>query len=165
MKELLEGRRLGFALRPAFGNVALGVGISATLLDLMAWFAWGARDTNGFVIGAYWLVIGTAIVAAAALLTGLAELFDVPDEDRRLARLDLAALGVAIVLYAVSAFLRAGDLGAAGATPAALLLAVAGLLLLLVDAGIAGNLYSAREWEELDEEELHDRRRRRAAAR
>ncbi len=60
MKELLEGRRLGFALRPHIGQIAAGLGLATTLVDLMAWFGWGARDTNGFVIVAYWLVGPTA---------------------------------------------------------------------------------------------------------
>ena len=42
MKELLEGRRFGFALRPQLGHIALGLAIAITILDLMAWFGWGA---------------------------------------------------------------------------------------------------------------------------
>ena len=55
MKEFLEGRRFGFALRPQLGHIALGLGIAVTLLDLMSWFGWGARDTFGFVIAASWV--------------------------------------------------------------------------------------------------------------
>ena len=42
--------------------------------------------------------------------------------------------------------------------------AIAGLIVAFVDAAVAANLYSAREWEELDEEPLRDRRPRRRAA-
>jgi hypothetical protein len=65
---------------------------------------------------------------------------------------------VAFLLYAVSGALRVVDLGAAGASPAALLSAMAGLVVLLVDGVIASTLYSSREWEVLDEEEYEPRR-------
>jgi len=164
VREILEGRRLGFALRPLLGGVALGLGLGVTLLDLMAWFGWGSRDTNGFVVAAYWLCFAVAFVALIALLTAYAENNDVPFEDRQLARLDLMAIGVALLLYVVSAGLRSGDLGAAGATPPALLLAVAGLIVLIVGSGLASLLYASREWEEI-EEITHERHRRRRTSR
>jgi hypothetical protein len=160
MKELLEGRRIGFALRPPLGAVALGLGLGVTTLDLMAWFGWGSRETNGFVIGAYWLAIATAVVALLAAITALAEMGDVPAEDATLARLDVAAAGVATLLYAATAGLRSFDLGAAASLPLAFLLAIAGLLVLVVGTGVAALLYAAREWEEL-EEITHERHRRR----
>ena len=68
MKEFLEGRRFGFALRPQLGQVALGLAVAVTLLDLMAWFGWGARDTNGFVIAAGLRVgVGLFMTLAVAL--------------------------------------------------------------------------------------------------
>jgi uncharacterized membrane protein YidH (DUF202 family) len=162
MKELLQGRRFGYAPRPAFGMVAAGVGIGATLLDLMAWFQWGARDTNGFVVGAFALGLATAIVGAIATLAAVAEWVDVPDEERSLARLDFIAALVATLLYAVSSIIRSGEIGAAGASPAPLLISIAGLAVLLVDGVIAANLYSAREWEVIeDEDERPERQRRR----
>jgi len=160
MRELLEGRRIGFALRPPLGAIALGLGLAVTILDLMAWFGWGSRDTNGFVVGAYWLAIATAVVALLAAVTALVEMGDALEEDVTLARLDLAAAGVATLLYAVTAALRSFDLGAAAALPLAFLLAIAGLLVLVVGAGVASLLYAAREWEEL-EEITHERHRRR----
>ena len=63
MKEFLQGRRFGFAPRAQLGGISVGLGLAATLLDLMAWFQWGARSTNGFVVGAQWLVITTAVVS------------------------------------------------------------------------------------------------------
>jgi uncharacterized membrane protein len=158
MKELIEGRRFGFALRPQLGQIAIGLGVAVTLLDLMAWFGWGARDTNGFVIAAAWLAVATAVIAAIAAITAFVESTDAPEEDRSLARLDLLAGFVAFLLYAVSSALRVVDLGAAGASPAALLSAMAGLVVLLVDGVIASTLYSSREWEVLDEEEYEPRR-------
>lgn len=166
MKELLEGRRIGFALRPELGHIALGLGLAITLLDLMAWFGWGARDTNGFVVAAYWLAIAAAVSAALAAVTAFAESTDAAGEDRPLARLDLVAALVAVLLYAVSAGLRAADQGAAGASPAAVVSAVAGLIVLGVDGVIASTLYASREWEVLDEEDYEPRRhpkRRRAS--
>lgn len=166
MKEFLQGRRLGYALRPSIGHVALGLGIAVTLLDLMAWFAWGSSRTNSFVIGAYWLVIGTALVTLLAGFAAVAELRDVPGDERPLARLDVVAILGAAALYVLSAALRAGDQGAAGASPAALLVAVAGFILLVVGGVIGSNLYAAREWEviDLDEDEprRHHSRRSRA---
>lgn len=163
MREFLQGRRLGFALRPLVGQIAIGFGIAVTLLDLMAWFGWGARDTNGFVIAAYWLALAAAIAGFLATLTALVETLDIADEDRTLGRLDLAAAFVATLLYVGTAALRAGDLGAAGASPAALLSAFAGLVLLGVTAVIASTLYATREWTVIEEEyepRRHPRRRR-----
>lgn len=165
MNELLEGRRFGFALRPPLASVALGVGIALTLLDLMAWGGWGSRDTNGFVIAAYWLAIAAAVVALLGLATAFAELRDVPDEDRTLGRLDVLAVGVAALLYSGTAVLRAFDLGAAAASPPAFLLGLAGLVVLIAGAAISALLYAAREWEEI-EDIAHERHgRRRTAAR
>ena len=166
MKEFLEGRRFGFALRPQLGQVALGLAVAVTLLDLMAWFGWGARDTNGFVIANAWLAVATAVVAFLATITALVESSDAADEDRSLARLDLLAAFITFLLYAASAGLRITDLGAAGASPGAVVSAFAGLIVLLVDGVIASTLYSSREWAVLDEEEYEPRRhpkRRRAS--
>ena len=106
MKELLEGRRLGFAPRSHLAFVAIGLGFAATLIDLMAWFGWGARDTNGFVIANAWLTVLTAVVALLATIAALVESSDAPEDDRSLARLDLLAAFVTFVLYAASAGLR-----------------------------------------------------------
>jgi hypothetical protein len=73
---------------------------------------------------------------------------------------------VVVLLYGVSSAFRVVDLAAAGASPGALLSAVAGLIVLLVDGVIASTLYSNREWEVLDEDEYDPRRhqkRRRAS--
>src|SRR5256712_8041005 len=63
MRELFQGRRFGFAPRPILAFLAVGLAIGVTLVDLMAYFAWGSRETNGYVVVAYWLAIGTTIVA------------------------------------------------------------------------------------------------------
>lgn len=165
VKNLIEGRRFGFAPRPHVGHIALGLGVAVTIVDLMAWFAWGTRTTTPLVVAAYWLVIATAIVAALATVMALVERTDVDIEDRGIARLDLVAAGVATLLYALSAVLRSVNLSAAGAAPAALLLAIVGLFVLLADGVIAASLYSAREWEEFDDEGSMDRQPRRRAAR
>ena len=164
MKELLQGRRFGYAPRPAFAHVAVGLAVATTVLDLAAWFQWGARDTNGFVVGAYWTAIATTVAAALAGLMAVAELLDAPDEERTLSRLDLVAAVVAALLSLASVVLRGADLAAAGVTPAVLLLTVAMLLVLVVDGAISANLYAAREWEELEEDVSLERHRRRRAA-
>jgi uncharacterized membrane protein len=167
VKELLQGRRFGFAPRPAIAFIVVGVGAALTLTDLMAWFGWGARQTNGFVIVSYWLAIGATIMCAIGVLAAIAEFFDAPEEDRALARLDLVAAIIATILYGGSAVVRAADLLVAAAPPAPFLLAVAALVVVLIDATVAANLYSAREWEEIEDEPLRERRtaRRRAAVR
>jgi uncharacterized membrane protein len=158
MKELLEGRRFGFALRPQLGHVAAGLGIAVALLDFMAWFGWGARDTNGFVVASYWIAVGTTVVAALATITAFVESRDASDDDRQLARLDVLAAFVAVLLYAVSCAFRAVDQSGAAATPGALVSSLAGLIVLLVDGVIASTLYASREWEVLDEEDYEPRR-------
>lgn len=165
MKELLEGRRFGFALRPVFANVALGLGIAATLLDLMAWFGWGSRDTNGFVIAAFWLCAATGLIGLLALATAVAELRDVPEDETNVARLDAGGVLIVIVLYAASAAIRSLSLGAAGATPPAFLLAVAGLLVLIVGSAMSSLLYATREWEEIEDLASQRHGRRHAASR
>ncbi len=164
MKEFLQGRRFGFSPRAAVAYIAVGIGLSLTLSDLMAWFAWGQTDTTGYVVVSDWLVHAVTIVLGIAVLATLAEYIDVPADDRSIARLDLVAGLVAFLLYGASAFLRGFDVGAAAASTAPFLLAIAALIVTFVDAAVAANLYSAREWEELDEEPIHERRPRRRAA-
>ncbi len=164
MKEFFQGRRFGFSPRAAIAYIAAGIGFSLTLTDLMAWFAWGQRDTTGYVVVSDWLAHTVTVVLAIAILAVLAEYIDVPADDRSIARLDLVAGLVAFLLYGASALLRDLDPGSAAAGPAPFLLAIAGLIVTFVDAAVAANLYSAREWEELDEEPIRERRPRRRAA-
>src|SRR5256712_3094273 len=152
--ELLQGRRFGFSPRAAIAFVAIGLGIALSLTDFMAWFAWGARETSGFVIVSYWLACTVTVILAFGLLATLAELLDTPQEDRGLARLDLLAAVVAFLLYGASAFLRGGDLSAAAAAPAPFLLAIAALLVTFVDAAVAPNPHSAPAWGELLEKPM-----------
>jgi hypothetical protein len=164
MKEFFQGRRFGFSPRAALAYVAVGIGLALTLSDLMAWFAWGQSDTSGFVVVADWLAHAVTVVFGIAVLAALAEYLDVPADDRSIARLDLIAALVAFLLYGASAFLRGFNIGAAAASTAPFLLAIAALIVAFVDAAVAANLYSAREWEELDEEPMRERRPRRRAA-
>ncbi|MDQ2915209.1 MAG: hypothetical protein M3T56_18450 [Chloroflexota bacterium] len=163
MKELFQGRRFGFAPRAALAYIGVGIGLALTLSDLMAWFAWGQSDTSGFVVVSDWLAHAVTVVLGGAALAALAEYLDIPEDDRGIARLDLIAALVAFLLYGASTFLRGFDVGSAAASPAPFLLAIAGLIVTFVDAAVAGNLYSAREWEELEEEPLRDRHPRRRA--
>ena len=164
MKEFLEGRRLGFAPRSPLAFVAIGLGLAATLVDLMAWFGWGARDTSALVVAAQWIVVTTFVVVGIAAITSVVEYGDVDREDRGLARVDEAAALGALLLYGISAVLRSLELGAAAPSPAPFLLAIAALVLLVADAGLAANLYSAREWEVLEDEPVRERHPRRRAA-
>ncbi len=162
MKEILQGRRLGFALRSHLAFVAVGLGLAIAILDLMAWFAFGARETNGFVVASQWLCVVTMLIAGAAAITAVAERGDVVDEERGLAQIDALAGIIIVALYGVSAVLRSVELGAAAPSPAPFLLAMAGLIVLIIDSGLAANMYSSREWEELVEEPVREHRRRRA---
>jgi len=164
VKELLEGRRLGFAPRSHLAFAAIGLGLAATLVDLMAWFGWGSRDTNTFVVAAQWLVVTTFVLVGMTAITAVVEYGDVDPDERGLARVDEAAAIGGLLLYGVSAVLRSLELGQAAPSPAPFLLAIAGLLLLIADAGLAANLYSTREWEELEDEVVRERHPRRRAA-
>lgn len=163
MKELLQGRRLGFALRSHLAFAAAGLGVAVTAADLMAWLALGGRETNGYVIVSQWLCVATFLVLGVAAIAAVAERWDVIPEERGLAQVDVLAAIAALVLYGASAVLRSLELGAVAASPTPFLLAVAGLIVILVDAGLAANMYSSREWEEIEEEPLHERHRRRRA--
>lgn len=134
-----------------------------TLADLMAWIGVGVRDTNGYVIVAQWLCVATFLVTGFAAIAAVAERWDVVPEERGLAQIDVLAAVAALLLYGISAVLRSLELGAVAASPTPFLLAVAGLIVLVVDAGLAANMYSSREWEEIEEEPIHERHRRRRA--
>jgi len=159
----VQGRRLGFAPRSHLAFIAGGLALAVTIADLMAWLGLGGTDTHGYVIVAQWLSVVTLLVAGIAGIAAATEIFDVVPEERDLARIDALA-GVAIVLiYGISAFLRSLELGNAAASPAPFLLAVAGLIVIFADAGLAANMYSSREWEEIEEEPAREHRRRRAS--
>jgi uncharacterized membrane protein len=162
VKEFLQGRRLGFALRSHLAFVALGLGLAITIIDLMAWFAWGTVNTNGFVVASQWLCVLTMLIAAAAGIAAVAERRDVVEEERGLAQIDALAGILIVALYGVSAVLRSLELGAAAPSPAPFLLAIAGLIVLIIDSGLAANMYSSREWEQIVEEPVREHRRRRA---
>src|SRR5207245_608100 len=98
------------APRPVLAFLAVGLAIGVTLVDLMAYFAWGSRETNGYVVVADWLAIGTTIVAGLAALTALAEFVDVLDEERGLAQLDLAAAVVAFSIRSQSCDIASSSL-------------------------------------------------------
>jgi len=162
VKEFLQGRRLGFALRSHLSFVAIGLGLAIAIVDLMAWFALGSRDTNGFVVVSEWLCVVTMLIAGAAAIAAVAERGDVIDEERGLAQIDALAGIVVVALYGASAVLRSLDLGAAAPSPAPFLLTMAGLIVLVIDSGLAANMYSSREWEHIVEEPVREHRRRRA---
>ena len=164
MKEFVQGRRLGFSPRSHLAFAAAGIGFAVTLLDLMAWFAWGARETNEFVIAAQWLVVTNVILVGIAAIAAVIEWTDVEPEDRGLARIDIVAAVAVLLLYGVSGVLRSFELGQPAPSPAPFLLAAAGFLLVLIDAGLAANMYSSRQWEELEDEPVREHRPRRHAA-
>lgn len=163
MKEFLQGRRLGFALRSHLAFIAGGLALAVTIADLMAWLALGSRETNGYVIVAQWLAVAVMLVAGLAAIAAVAERADVLEEERGLARVDIVAAVAVVALYGLSAFLRSLELGNAAASPAPFLLAIAGLIVIFADAGLAANMYSSREWEELEDEPVREHRVRRRA--
>ena len=165
MKEFLQGRRLGFAPRSHLAFVAGGLGLAVTISDLMAWIGLGGQETNGYVIVAQWLCVATFLVAGAGAIAAVAERVDVLEEERGLAQIDSLAAIAALILYGVSAFLRSLELGNVAPSPTPFLLAIAGLIVVFVDAGLAANMYSSREWEELEEAPVREHRRRRATGR
>jgi hypothetical protein len=129
----------------------------------MAWLALGGRETNGYVIVSQWLCVITFLVVGFVAIAAVAERWDVIPEERGLAQVDVFAAIAALILYGASAVLRSFELGAVAASPTPFLTAVAGLIVLIVNAGLAANMYSSREWEEIEEEPFHDRGRRRRA--
>lgn len=146
-------------------NIALGLGLAITVLDLMSWGGWGPRDTNGLVIASLWLCVLAVLFGAVGLAAAAAESVDVPDDDRQRSRLDAASVLGALVLYAGSAVARSLDPGGAAASPPALLLELGGLILLVGGAGASSLLYAAREWEEIGAVVHEHERHHRAASR
>src|SRR2546427_9726979 len=94
VKELFQGRRFGFSPRAAIAFVAVGLGIALSLTHFMAWFAWGAKDTNGFVIVSYWLACTGTGILALGLLPPLAQPLGTPPGGRGLAPLRPPSPGV-----------------------------------------------------------------------
>ena len=164
MKELLQGRRLGFAPRSHLAFAASGLALSVTIADLMSWLGLGTDQTNPYVILAQWLCVATLIVAGLAAIAAAAERWDVLPEERGLAQVDILAAAAAVLIYGASALLRSFELGNPAPSPAPFLLSIVGLIVLLVDAGLAANMYSSREWEELEEEPAREHRGRHRAA-
>lgn len=165
MKELLEGRRFGFAIRPVAAGIALGLGLAITIVDLMAWLGWGVRETNALVVAGQWLGIVTVLLCAVGVAAALAEMRDVPEDEASLARLDALSVGAALLLYLGSSAARALDPGAAASSPPAFLMALAGLIVLGAGSGLSSLLYAPREWEETLEAIADHHRRRRVASR
>jgi hypothetical protein len=163
VKEFLQGRRLGFAPRSHLAFVAGGVALAVTIADLMAWLGLGSTDTNGYVIVAQWLCVVTMLLAGVAGIAAATEILDVIPEEHDLARMDALASVAIVLIYGLSAFLRSLELGNAAASPAPFLLSIAGLIVIFADAGLAANMYSSREWEEIEEEPMREHRRRRAS--
>src|SRR2546428_6520779 len=114
MRELFQGRRFGFAPRPILAFLAVGLAIGVTLVDLMAYFAWGSRETNGYVVVAYWLAIGTTIVAGHPAPPPPPEFVGARHQERGLPPPHPAAAGVAFFFFAASAALRPTGGGAPG---------------------------------------------------
>jgi uncharacterized membrane protein len=154
---------MGFAPRSHLAFIAGGLALGVTMADVMAWLGLGSRDTNGFVIVAQWLCVLTMVVAGIAAIAAVTERFDVVEEERGLARLDILAGVVVVAIYGASAVLRSLELGNPAPSPAPFLLTIAGLIVIFVDAGLAANMYSSREWEELDLEPVREHRRRRVS--
>lgn len=166
MKELVQGRRLGFSPRSHLAFAAAGIGFAVTLVDLMSWFAWGAPETNGYVVVAQWLIVTNVILTGVGAIAAVVERMDVVAEERGLARIDIVAAVSVLLLYGVSGVLRSFELANAAPSPAPFLLAAGALVLAVIDAGLAANMYSSREWEELEEEEpAREHRPRRHAVR
>jgi hypothetical protein len=163
VKEFLQGRRLGFAPRSHLAFVAGGLALAVTIADLMAWLGLGSTDTNGYVIVAQWLCVVTMLLAGVAGIAAATEIFDVIPEEHDLARMDALAAVAIVLIYGLSAFLRSLELGNAAASPAPFLLSIAGVIVIFADAGLAANMYSSREWEEIEEEPAREHRRRRAS--
>ena len=165
MRELLEGRRFGFAPRAALANIAAGLGVAVLLLDAVSWGGWGVHETNAILVASTWVAAAAAVVAILALATALAERSDVPEEELALARVDVLVVAAAALLYTATAVVRGIDTGASAASPIALLLELAGLVALFAGAILASVLYASREWEEIEEIVPERHRRRRAAGR
>jgi hypothetical protein len=163
VKEFLQGRRLGFAPRSHLAFVAGGLALAVTIADLMAWLGLGSTDTNGYVIVAQWLCVVTMLLAGVAGIAAATEIIDVIPEEHDLARMDALAAVAIVLIYGLSAFLRSLELGNAAASPAPFLLSIAGVIVIFADAGLAANMYSSREWEEIEEEPAREHRRRRAS--
>jgi len=162
VKELFQGRRFGFAPRAAIAYIAVGIGIALTLSDLMAWFAWGGSDTNGYVVVSIGSRMPRPWCSPSPRWPPSPNTWTFRGRPRdREARLDRRDRRFSPLrnLDVPSRVRRWRACGEPRPVPAV----DRGLLVTLVDAAVAANLYSAREWEELEEEPMREHRPRRRA--
>ena len=128
-------RPLGHPLHPATVHLPLGLLLSLPVWDVAAWCR---PDGPWWTIG-FWVGAAGAAAALLAIVTGLIDLLAVPPRAMLVAFAHLAAMGVAVVVAAVSvAGLHGHAALPAAAHPRAALIADAVMAGLLVGGGWLG---------------------------
>jgi uncharacterized membrane protein len=163
VKELFQRRPLGVPIHHTMTNWTFALLLGSVVLDLLAWFGLGTRDTTGTNVGAYAVLIAAVVASALAVLAALAAALDLPDDLRGLGRTYTAILLVLTLLQLAGLYLRNATLRDQVVPPMPLFLSLATLLGMAMAAWLGG-LIAAREVEDELEEEYEEpepiRRRR-----
>jgi len=165
VRELLQRRPLGVPIRDTATSWLFALLAASVLLDLVAWFGIGVRDTTGTNVGAYAVLLAGVVVAVVATLSGLAETLDLPDDIRSMGLTYCALFTVISLLLIGNLYLRNGSLRDQIVPPLPLFISLSVLVLVGIGAWLSG-LITTRQLEEELEEEAEEpiaiaRRRRR----
>lgn len=165
MRELFQRRPLGVPIRDTATNWLFALLAASVLLDLVAWFGIGVRDTTGVNVAAYAVLMAAVVIGVLATLSGLAEALDLSDDIRSLGFMFCGLLAVITLLLIGNLYVRNPSLRDQVVAPLPLFISLSALVLVGIGAWLSG-LITTRELEEELEQEVEEpiaiaRRRRR----
>ncbi len=132
LKSLLHGTWLGHALHPVIVDIPLGAWTTAIIADLVA-LGGGIRPD----VGDFCVLVGV-LASYAALITGYTDFHETAGRERNVGTAHGLIMTTVILLYTASWLVR--WFGGGGAHGLAVVLAVAGYLLVLGGAYLGGDL-------------------------
>lgn len=132
-------RFAGDPVHPAVVHFPLALYPATVLFDILALTR---SDGSLYTHGAFILILGASVMALVAMVTGFAELIDIPPESRawKLAIAHMSVQLTAATILLVSLLLRLGHVDDARPPVAAIACAVAGTLLLFVGGWLGGHM-------------------------
>ena len=132
-------RFAGDPVHPAVVHFPLALYPATVLFDLLALTR---GDGSLYTHGAFILIVGASLMALIAIVTGFAELLDIPPESRawKLAIGHMSVQLTAATILLVSLLLRLGHIDDSRPPIAAIVCAIAGTLLLFVGGWLGGHM-------------------------
>jgi uncharacterized membrane protein len=132
-------RFAGDPVHPAVVHFPMALYPATILFDLPALTR---SDGSLYTHGAFILILGASVMALVAIVTGFAELLDIPPDSRawKLALAHMSVQLTAVTVLVVSLLLRLGHIDDARPALAAIVCAIAGTLLLFVGGWLGGHM-------------------------